>query len=146
MRVFICAPMLALAALSACNTATSAPAGGTDLPPPPSSAQPVAENTGGTATPAASLDGTWQSVDDPKYVVRIAGTAFTDVYDGKVDATAKIRYVRSCDDKRDATARDFFLLVRAEGEQCYNLLEATRDRLSYSYVARGNTLSFRRVR
>lgn len=125
-------------------------AGCDSFPPPKDAAQAPQPQAG--AQPAAlgaaaqKLDGDWQSVDDPKNVVKIKGDTFTDVYDGKVSGTQKIRYVRSCTDKAQVQASEFFLLVSASGELCYQLLAVTADNLSYSYVERGNTLSYKRLK
>jgi hypothetical protein len=144
MQTFRLASVLALLALTGCNT--TSPTGGSDtLPPPPGAGQPVAEKPASNAS-ASSLDGDWQSLDDPKNVAKIKGDSFASVYDGKVIDTQKIRYVRSCTDKTAAKASEFFLLVSAAGEQCYKLLAVTADSLSYSYVDRGNTLSYKRLK
>lgn len=124
--------------LASCNTAP--PAADTGQAPQ------VADQPATSGASAPKLDGDWQSVDDPKNVAKIKGDTFTSVYDGKVIDTKEIRYVRSCTDKAQARTSEFFLLVSANSEQCYRLLAVTADSLSYSYVERGNTLSYKRLK
>ncbi len=140
MRARIAASALLLV-LAGCNTAPPASDAAGGVPQPQAGAEPAAPGT-----EAAKLDGDWQSLDDPKNVVKIKGDTFTSVYDGKAVDTQKIRYVRDCEGKAQAKTSEFFLLVSAESEQCYRLLAVTADRLSYSYEESGNTLSYKRVK
>jgi len=106
---------------------------------PALSAQDAPEGT------AATMQGVWQSTDDPRNVIEISGYEVVSRYDGEVVAISTLTFVAGCDDHTAVPDGKYFLLAEEDLVLCYYLLEAGVDRLEYSYVDRGNTLSYRRV-
>ena len=91
------------------------------------------------------MQGIWESADDPAYVIEIAADRFEGRYSGEGTRSAKLTFVTSCEDDTEAPDGQYFTLTDDDGPICYYLLRAEADVLEYSYVARGNTLSFRRM-
>lgn len=93
----------------------------------------------------AKLQGTWQSTDDPAVVVEIQGDQFTERYNGEGDALT-IRFLDTCEGRPEDPEERYFTLTDESGSLCYYLIRADETVLEYSYLPRGNTHSFRRMR
>ncbi len=94
---------------------------------------------------AATMQGVWQSKDDAKYVIEIAGNRLVDRYGAETTRVATLAFVNSCEGRPESAENRYFLVTDDDGPLCYYLLSADDSELSYSYVARGNTLSFSKL-
>ena len=138
--------ILLLATLSGCAQEQAQPS----WPAEPVPSEPIADvaplpDEVAPAGTAATLQGTWQSTEDPAYVIEIAGDQFVDLYSGETTRVATLTFVTSCEDDTAAPDGQYFTVTDEDGPLCYYLLRADGDALEYSYVTRGNTLSFVRM-
>lgn len=96
----------------------------------------------------ASLQGRWQSVDDPLSEIEIMGSEIRDVYNGQFLGLDYLRIVNQCD---DAPPNAGPLLLRSTPEDheatplCYGISIVDSNTLELVYMGRGNTLSYRRL-
>ncbi|MFA6252285.1 MAG: hypothetical protein WCX74_02705 [Candidatus Paceibacterota bacterium] len=81
------------------------------------------------------LIGKWQSDEDSKFVTEFTSSEQVDYYDGKEIASNKF------------TLNGDIISVDSFDEKLeYKILEVTNEKLSLSYLGRGNTLNFKRVK
>ena len=94
----------------------------------------------------AMMQGTWQSTEDLLNVFTISGDQMSSVYGDEDLGAETITVVADCETMAaDTSGMAFTLTGQDEGPRCFVILDAGADRLDYSYHARGNTLSHRRV-
>jgi hypothetical protein len=152
-------PILLLLAglLSACNppaqdaapasgttgkTETSAPTPQVD-PVPPANARQSAPAP--AATTAERLIGKWQSTDDKSNVLEFDGK-------NRIEGGQSASYTLGdrCTNemnKDDGTpAESDRYISSASDDMCWYIIEVTPDKLSLSYMGRGNTLNYTRIR
>lgn len=97
----------------------------------------------------AALQGAWTSAEDGKAGVRVDGLIWSDLYDGAEMGRAVIDIGETCaEETTDATEiLQLFSIGSAEaGWMCYAILSVTPDRMELSYLARGTTLVFTKVK
>jgi len=81
------------------------------------------------------LIGKWQSDEDSKFITEYTNSEQVDYYDGKEIASNKF------------TLSGDIISVDSFNEKIeYKILEVTDEKLSLSYLGRGNTLNFKRVK
>jgi len=108
----------------------------------------VPEAEAAPVTTASMLKGDWALADDPRDGLSISDSAFTQTYDGEAlqngsyvidDAVAKA--------KTDVTkASGKYVTVFGDGPpSVYYIIDISDDKLSLSYVGRGNTLNYVRT-
>jgi hypothetical protein len=99
------------------------------------------------------LQGTWQSIDDNKYLLIFKGRQTYDYYAGDNDSTMA-EYVlsnASCDKEHsdylkqnNPSAEGLYLLKG--GDMCYAVNAITDDELELTYIGGGRLLFFRRLK
>jgi hypothetical protein len=107
------------------------------------------DNSGGTLSEL--LQGKWQSVDDNSSYIMFEGNLFKEQYG--IEATGDgepFVLANACKnelDKNNGISGDkenFVSLV--ESDMCYYIIDIAKDYLSLSYMGRGNTLNYRRIK
>jgi len=91
------------------------------------------------------MQGKWQSRDDQAAVIGIDGDQFTSWYDTEKLSTGTLTFVNNCDEQAAEPEGDYFVVRDQSGALCYYLSHVDRALLEYSYVRRGNTLSYTRI-
>jgi hypothetical protein len=136
-----------LLSLTACNPAapsTAAPA--TNSPQPQvDPAPPANARQAALGTRAELLVGKWRSNDDPSVVLEFDGK-------NRIEAGTSEPYVLSdhCLNPADAdngipAEKDAYLSC-ADSDLCWYIIDLSADQLSLSYMGRGNTLAYTRIR
>lgn len=137
-----------LAVVLACGDNDDNPA------PTPALTAPVAATPAPSVDPAPSagataalLQGTWTSTDDPSAIVRISGDQYTDVYGGAVVDTLPLVVASDTPENHGAPAPDGKTLWVGTGDDqlVYSIDALTDTELRLIYLARGNTLSYKRT-
>lgn len=123
-------------------------------PGAPLNTETVSEDvTGPNAEEPFSLSGTWRSTQDPRFVrVFAADGSVTDYYEGEESATTMGRW--NVVEDANAEQAEFATLsgmrtIKIEFPEevlYFAVVTLTDEKLELSYLARGNTLSFTRVR
>lgn len=96
------------------------------------------------------LQGIWRSDDDKKSELRIQGDKFTSVYDGKEVSKERLMwYIQCptiCSQGQDSTKLLCFTLENELRSLCFNLVNLSKEKLSYSQLpGTGNTLSYTKI-
>jgi len=94
------------------------------------------------------LQGTWQSLDDPKSKILFEGNLKIDIYDDIVSGEKyQFTVADKCTNtsaKAKRTEKDRYLVI-SEFDQCFYISKLENDTLGLSLLGRGNTLRFRRI-
>ena len=91
------------------------------------------------------LQGTWQSLDDPKSVVKIMDGKYIDVYDGKELSSAICLYYAKCPEDCGPAGAGACLKITAQDDACYSLVSLTATNLELSQIGgTGNTNRYKR--
>ncbi len=104
-----------------------------------------------TAKAESGLPGTWQSVEDPKYVLAFeAGGKMTEKYDGKVTDTGSWKVLSSVSatgltDVPENLGSGIALEIDREAPYYYSIITLDTDSLAMFYLPRGNVLTFTRI-
>ena len=86
------------------------------------------------------MQGRWQSKDDAAYVIEIKGDQFIEK-----EGTGTITFVNNCEEQANDPESKYFMVIGESEEYCYYLIRLEEAVLEYSYLPRGNTLSFTKV-
>lgn len=99
-------------------------------------------------TTYALLQGTWQSTDDPKDVIELRGHRRIEYYAGVPLGTTVFMLDRACpsDPKAGHPSDNGRYLVEPREDMCWEIVGVNNQGLELSYVARGNTLNYRRIK
>ena len=127
---------MGLAALSACNMSSDAE----------NNAPAVVQGDANlAATLLDKMQGRWISDDDPENVISIEGDNLATIYSGQPLGDEKIVIVRDCSEMlADQNGMSFTLSDDGPDLRCFNILSVSEEKLVYSYMPRGNTLSYTR--
>ena len=91
------------------------------------------------------LQGTWQSLDDPKSVIKIVDGKYIDVYDGKEVSSAICLYYAKCPEDCGPAGAGACLKITAQDDMCYSLVSLTATNLELSLIGgRGNTNRYKK--
>ncbi len=90
------------------------------------------------------LHGKWQSVDDPKSFVRIRETQWIDEYEGMPDATSQTQMMVL--DECGGNPAPNGAYISTDDERCFSINVLTETDLELTYMARGNTLKYKKVK
>ncbi|WP_373552286.1 hypothetical protein [Haliscomenobacter sp.] len=91
------------------------------------------------------LQGTWQSLDDPKSVVKIMDGKYIDVYDGEEVSSAIYVYYAKCPKDCDPIDAGACLKTIGQDDMCYSLVSLTATNLELSLISgRGNTNRYKK--
>lgn len=91
------------------------------------------------------LEGTWQSLDDPKSVVKIGAGKYIDEYDGKEVSSAAYTFHPQCPE--DCNPVDGGACLKTTGDEvmCFTVVSVTAQNLELSLIGgRGNTNRYKR--
>ncbi len=94
----------------------------------------------------AQLQGEWQSLDDPDYVMEIIGSEVRQIYGGRFTGLDFLQLVPACQGEPGDQGPQLVLTdpeIRDAG-RCFGILQATPDALELIHLARGNLLRFAR--
>jgi hypothetical protein len=99
------------------------------------------------------IQGKWQSLDDPQYVVLITKSNFKDLYTGFPTTTRTYRITNTCPDpsapasgsKEKDTLVTYLPDSTGGTTLCYGIDQLTETRLTLIYLGRGNSLRFKRI-
>ncbi len=89
------------------------------------------------------LYGYWQSVDDPKSFVRVRETFWIDEYEGMPNATSQTQMVIL--DECGGNPAPNGAYISTEDDRCFSINVLTETDLELTYMARGNTLKYKKV-
>lgn len=99
------------------------------------------------AKKAAQLQGTWQSLDDPKAVIKIVDGKYLDVYDGEEVNTALNIYYPQCPKDCNPVGAGACIKNIAQDEVCFAIVSVTAQNLELSQIGgTGNTNRYKRVK
>lgn len=101
---------------------------------------PAAAKTG----PLAEMQGSWVSTEDPKNTIKIQGSSFQRLADGKLQDDASIIFVDACKTQVPDFEGKAFVLRGKEKPVCYLLSAVSEEKLSYIHSLRGRTFRFTR--
>ncbi len=143
MLPYLCS--LVLAVMACTNTTTSANATGTPIT---SQSDSLVSNPD-AADLLQTLQGKWQSVDDPTYVVEIVGDKMTHYNDGKASVESEIEVDAGClsnackVDSTDLSDGWCFVEKGQFDAQCNLVLKCDKQALQYRAIGAANaTLRF----
>ncbi|MDZ4681396.1 MAG: hypothetical protein SH848_21480 [Saprospiraceae bacterium] len=100
---------------------------------------------------SSTLQGIWQSEDDPKSKLRIQGDQFFSIYDGNEISKDRLLWYPQCPGDcsagQDLSDVLCFTLEDAELKAiCYKLISVSKKRLQYTSLSgTGKTLSYKKV-
>lgn len=129
MRTF-CAVFITLSLLFSCTT-------------PKADSQNQDENQGTDLSLEARLQGSWQSLTDSLYIINFRNDQYFSEYGDVIDPSSQFTIVDSC---AGALSKGEYLRVYLPDgtPMCYSLVKLTADELELTYLAKGNTLRFRK--
>ncbi|MGY3089021.1 hypothetical protein ACVWYF_002061 [Hymenobacter sp. UYAg731] len=147
-----------LSALAACSSeqekaavpetpgAAAAPLGSVVHSAAPQPAQP--RPAAATKTTYQLLQGKWQSREDAKSVIELKGHRYIDYYDGKQLSSSAFVLDRACPSIPGAgqPGDNEKYLVEPQEDMCWEVVGVDEESLELSYTARGNSLSYRKIR
>ncbi|HUO50080.1 MAG TPA: hypothetical protein VMU25_00695 [Candidatus Paceibacterota bacterium] len=118
-----------------------------------SSGVPLTQPSADPAQIGSNMVGTWQSVDDGNYHVKItADGTWTDSYGTTTSATQTGKYslfTNATDDKDLPIPAQpgvvYLKVIEGKDTFYYSVIEASSNTLQLSYLDRGNTLAFVRI-
>lgn len=89
------------------------------------------------------LQGSWQSTEDSLYVIHFKNDQYFSAYGESLDPSSQFAIVDSCE---GAAAKGEYLQVNlTDGTpMCYSVSQLTDNNLELIYLARGNTLRFKK--
>lgn len=91
------------------------------------------------------LQGSWQSLDDPKSVVKIVDGKYIEVYDGEEMSSAICLYYAKCPEDCGPAGAGACLKITAQDDMCYALVSLTATNLELSQIGgTGNTNRYKR--
>lgn len=99
----------------------------------------------GKASNIDLVQGRWQSRDDEALVVEIRGDQFISWYDDEKIGAETLDFVSDCGEQRAEPDGEYFVLRDEAGVLCYHLTHVDEALLEYTYVERGNTLSYTKL-
>ncbi len=91
------------------------------------------------------MQGHWQSDDDPMTVIQVSAAVLETIYDGQTASIEAINLVSDCTSMTSDPAGKYFTLTDQEDPSfvnCYYFISSGETSLHYSFLPRGNTLSF----
>lgn len=93
-----------------------------------------------------AMQGEWVSEDDALSVVSVDGMVWTDFYDGAEVGASVVHIGENCADGTvSPSVLELFAIGSSEAESlCYAATAVEPDRMELVYLARGNTLVYRR--
>lgn len=124
--------------LSACSAAE-----------PNQAMEPSAQTEISVSKTISMMQGQWRSLDDPKNTLSIDGLSAVNSYEGGPSSTARIATVSDCTAMTTDDMGAYFTLTDVEDPSfvnCYYLISADDNGLTFSFLPRGNTLSFERMK
>ncbi len=94
------------------------------------------------------LQGTWVRVDDPANTLRFEGNLIISNHPGQPEARENYVIAATCAAAPEDAPREdgSYLIIPGDDDRCYYLLRLTDTELEMSYVGRGNTLRYTRLR
>lgn len=94
------------------------------------------------------MQGSWVSTEDAKSVLHIFGSEQISEYDGQIMETSVMTFANACPGGEDIGPVVFTQMMGGDpmDTPCYAILDVTADRMDLSYVGRGNTLSYTRMK
>ena len=101
---------------------------------------PAAANTGYLA----EMQGHWASTEDAAQTIKIEGSRFQTLHDGKPQDDMSIIFVDSCRSRTRDMEGKAFVLRSKEKQSCYLLYSVAKENLSYIDGSRGRTSRFTR--
>lgn len=107
--------------------------------PPPADSTPSAERA------LALMQGRWRSTTDASVVLEIDGDGVTTHYDGEPLGEESLAFVDGCPGAPGGEGPFFTLSDETGDALCYHLTAVDDDLLEYTYLARGNTLTYTRI-
>ena len=91
------------------------------------------------------LQGTWQSLDDPKSVVKIVDGKYIDVYDGKEVSSAICLFYAKCPEDCGLSDSGPCLKIIAQDDMCFSIVSLIPTNLELSpNNGRGNTNRYKK--
>ncbi|MBU2584956.1 MAG: hypothetical protein KKH32_06465 [Bacteroidetes bacterium] len=93
----------------------------------------------------AKLQGKWKSNDDSAFTIEIIDNKFISMYNNKISETEIIKFVNNAEERLEDPDGEYFILKSELDELCFYLINVNQKQLEYSYVSRGNTLSFTKI-
>ncbi len=91
------------------------------------------------------LQGLWRSTDDPKVVLEFRGNAKAEHYDGEKDKFIGVAMMNDCEAAGGRTDPNGEYLVEVGEDMCWHVAKVGGKRLELIYMARGNTLHYKRI-
>lgn len=99
------------------------------------------------AKKAAQLQGTWQSLDDPKAVIKIVDGKYLDVYDGEEVSSALNIYYPQCPKDCNPLGVGACIKNIGQDEVCFAVVSVNASNLELSQIGgTGNTNRYKRVK
>ena len=91
------------------------------------------------------MQGKWQSQDDEAAVIEIKGDQFISWYNNEKMSSETLNFVSNSDEQAADPEGEYFVVMDESDALCYHLSHVDEALLEYSYVARGNTLSYTKI-
>lgn len=105
----------------------------------------VAEAVAEASSVPEMIQGSWVSVEDPKATLVITKDKYILGYEGSKNDTVDYTIShKSCTDSTESK-EDYYLFIPKD-DMCYIVVDANEKNLSFIYTARGNTLTYTRVK
>lgn len=97
------------------------------------------------------LQGKWQSNEDENSFIVFEGNIRKDIYKGeKIEESEDFKLSNNClneGDKNQATSgNDHIYMSVKKSDMCWNIVELDNESLTLNYTARGNDLSYTKVK
>lgn len=96
------------------------------------------------------LIGTWQSTSDPRFIVKIDGKFYHEIYKNTPPSILKYTITNTCSCDAKHTLTEKTLLVTYEEDPtdcyCYSITKLDSKNLIMTYIGRGNSLSFKKIK
>lgn len=91
------------------------------------------------------LEGTWESLDDPKSVVKIGAGKYIDEYDGEEVSSADYTFYAQCPEDCNPMGEGACIKTTGEEAMCFTVVSVTAQNLELSLIGgRGNTNRYKR--
>ncbi|OGU55922.1 MAG: hypothetical protein A2V66_18435 [Ignavibacteria bacterium RBG_13_36_8] len=97
-----------------------------------------------TLTTLDKLQGKWESLEDPKYVLEIKENTKIEYYDNEVIQTKTFEILDKC--KSGYAVSNLTGEFLDDGELCYKIDDVTEQTLILLYTGRGNFLRFKKIK
>ena len=144
-NLLLALPILLL--LAACNPSAPTSSAEATQPAPQVDPVPPANARQANAQPATGADllqGKWRSDDDPSNVLEFAGGKRIEGGDSEPYTLAD-HCTNPTDNNGSSPAEKDRYISCEQSDLCWYIVELTADKLSLSYMGRGNTLNYTRI-